>query len=153
MVVSPVGLLWVSGPLPLQQRRQAATLARLVARRVFDVECATGRRAAVVDRTGHTDAHFAGQRDAARRVFVCAAHAHDGRRYGNGHGDRHAIAPHVGTAGDFSGMEVDTQAGAAGATGLTNVTVTHPKSTRQRHRPWPEARYFFSKGVIGESVA
>ena len=29
----------------------------------------------------------------------------------------------------------------------------HPRSTRQRHSWWPEARYFFSKGVIGASVA
>lgn len=131
------------------QRRQPAALARLVAGRMFGIELPAGRGPNVVNRALHRHANLTGQCHAARRAGVGAAQADDGRRHRHSHFHRYALPPGKGTTGQLGRVEVDAQAGAAGSASLANA---HGRLTRQRHSSWPEARYFFSKGVIGSSV-
>lgn len=117
---------------------------------MFRIEFPAWRRSTVVDGAIHAFADFPSQRHAARLGGVGTAHADDGRRDRDGHFPRHARPPGKSTAGQFGGVEVDPEGSAAGAAGLADV---HGRLTRQRHSSWPEATYFFSKGVIGSSVS
>lgn len=124
-------------------------LTRLVAGSVFGVKFTAGRWANVIDRTTDRNTNFASQRHATGRAGISATQADDGWRYRHRHFERYALPPGEGTTGQFGRMKIDTQTGATGAATLADA---HGKITRQRHNSWPEARYFFSKGVIGSSV-
>ena len=117
---------------------------------VAGIEFAAWRGANVVDRAGNGLADGSCQRYATRRRRIGAAQADDGQRHRHRQFGRNALAPGKGTAGQLSRMKIDAKACTASAAGLANA---HGKVTLQRHSSWPEARYFFSNGVIGSSVA
>lgn len=124
-------------------------LAGLIAGSVFGVELPTGRWPNIVNRALHRHTKLPGQRHATWRAGVGATQTDDGRGDGYRQVDRYTLPPGKSTTGQLGRMEIDTKARAAGAAGLADV---HRRLTRQRHNSWPEARYFFSKGVIGSAV-
>ena len=75
-------------------------------------EIAAGAGALFVDGAAHRVADFTGQRDAARRRFVGAAHAN--QRRGERNGQRHRDA-RVLARGQVGTMEIDAKSRATGA--------------------------------------
>lgn len=116
---------------------------------MLNIEFPARRRPGVVEGAAHCNANFAGQPDAARQRVIRTAHADDTGGNGNGQRRRHALPPGERAAGQFGRVKVDAKTDAAGAAALADA---HGRLTRQRQSSWPEARYFFSKGVIGWSV-
>lgn len=125
------------------------SLARPVAGGVFGIEFPARRGPSVVDHAPNRISDFPDQRNASRFGVISTTQADNAGCNRQTHGYRYALTPDKGPAGQFSRMEIDTEAGAAGAAGLADA---HGRLTRQRHSAWPEARYFFSKGVIGSAV-
>ena len=117
--------------------------------RMTGVEFATGRGATLVYRAGHLPADLPRQGNTTRFRQIRAAHSHQMRCHRYDHLAVDAFSPGKSTAFKFDRMKINTKTGATGATALAD---THDRFTWQRHKSCPEARYFFSKGVIGSSV-
>ena len=148
VIARPQAVAIHGGSLRLQ-RRQSVALTRPVAGGMFDIEFAARRRSTVVNGAIHLLANLTGQRNTARCCAVGTAHADDIWRQPDGHIDGNAAFPGKAATGQFRRMKIDTKGSAAGTAALANI---HFSRTRQRQSSWPEARYFFSKGVIGSSV-
>ena len=148
VIARPQAVAIHGGSLRLQ-RRQSVALTRPVAGGVFDIEFAARRWSTVVNGAIDLLTDFTSQRNTARGCAVGTAHADDIWRQPDGHIDGNAAFPGKAATGQFRRMEIDTKGSAAGAAALANI---HFSKTRQRQSSWPEARYFFSKGVIGSSV-
>ncbi len=88
---------------------------------MFGIKFPAWRWSTVVDSAIHTFADFSSQCHATLLGCIGAEHADNGGGDGNGHFSRYAGAPGEGAAGQFGGVEVDAEAGAAGAAGLADV--------------------------------
>ena len=132
------------------QPLQATALPRAVASFVLNIELPARRRTFIINAAGNIAANFSNQSHATQSFVIGAGHAHHVGGQRQRHCQRHARPPRKSAASHFGWMKIDAKTGAAGAAGLANI---HRRSTRQRQSGCPEARYFFSKGVIGSSVS
>ena len=103
---------------------------------MFSIKFATGRWPFSVNTAIDLLANFTSKRHAARCGEIGAEHADDVGGDRHGHFPGHALPPGKSAAGEFDGMKINAETGAASAAGLTSA---HGKLTRQRHKSWPDS--------------